>query len=103
LSHLRGWPSKGTPDRRLFIIGLAEPFLAILLIVLLGLIYGRTRDWTAIYTTVLFLGFAVGAPCLLLGIFRRDQYRRSQALHSMNWTGADGATKLGRRERRHRR
>jgi hypothetical protein len=103
LSGLRGFPAKGTPGRRLFIIGLAEPFLAILLIVLLGPIYAGTRAWTALYTTIAFLGFAVGAPCLLLGIIRRDRYRRSQALQSTNWTGPDDATELDREDRRHRR
>ncbi len=101
MSGLRGLPSKGTPGRRLFIIGLAEPFLVILLIVLLGPVYAGTRAWTAIYTTIAFVGFAVGAPCLLLGIFRRDRYRRSQALQSMNWSGPDDATELGRQDRRH--
>ncbi len=79
MSRLRGLPAKGTPGRRLSIVGLAEPILCILLIVLLGPIYGNTRAWTAIYMTIAVLGFAVGAPCLLLGIFRRDRYRRSQA------------------------
>jgi hypothetical protein len=99
LSRLRGLPSKGTPGRRPFIIGLAAPILAILLIVLLGPIYGQTRAWTAIYTTIAFVGFAVGTPCLLLGIFRTAQYRRSQALQSMNLSGPDDATELGRQDR----
>lgn len=103
MSGLRGLPSKGTPGRRLFLIGIAEPILAILLIILLGPIYGHTRAWTAIYVTIAILGFAVSAPCIQLGIFRMNQYRRSQALQSMNLTGPDDATELGRQDRRHRR
>jgi hypothetical protein len=103
LSGLKGFPAKGTPGRRLFIIGLAEPILCILLIVLLGPVFANTRAWTAIYVTIAALGFVVGTPCLLLGIFRRERYRRSQALQSTNWTGPDDAAELGHQDRRHRR
>lgn len=95
MSSLRGVPAKGTPGRRLFTIGVGAPILAILLIVLLGLIYANTRAWTAIYMTIASLGFAVGTPCLLLGILRRERYRRFQ---SMNWAepGDASATEPGR-------
>lgn len=67
----------GTPGRRLFFIGAAAPFAGLLLIAILGPVYGHTRAWTAIYVTIAAVAFAVGAPCCVLAVIRNGRHQRS--------------------------
>ena len=67
----------GTPGRRLFFVGAAAPFASLVLIAILGPVYGHTRAWTAIYVTIAAVTFAIGTPCLLLAIIRNARHHRS--------------------------
>jgi uncharacterized membrane protein len=73
----------GTPGRRLFFIGAAAPFASLLLIAILGPVYGHTRAWTVIYVTIAAVAFAVGAPCCFLAIIQNARHRRSQGQRRM--------------------
>lgn len=64
-------------SRRLWVISGLPVVPAILLIVLLGLIYGHTRYWTVIYVSIALAGFIIGMITWLIGTIRAVQELRA--------------------------
>ena len=69
------------PWRRLYVISALVWVPVILLIAVLGSIYGHTREWTAMYVSIATVGFVVGSAFVVLGTVRRikDRSRGSGA------------------------
>jgi hypothetical protein len=64
-------------SRRLWVISGLPVVPAILLIVLLGLLYGRTRYWTVIYLSIAVAAFIIGMIIWLIGTIRAVQELRA--------------------------
>jgi hypothetical protein len=71
-------------SRRLWLMSGLIWLPAVLLIIILGPVFGHTRHWTAVYLSIAVIAFVIGMIFWALGTIRLVQEARARRAGSVN-------------------
>jgi hypothetical protein len=67
------------PYTRMWVMGAIALMLVVLLELILGLFFGHSREWTAIWVSLLVIGATIGAIFWVVGVIRAVRFARRRS------------------------